>query len=449
MPTELGYAQGSVEDFIHRVEDRSSLLMMTGHDVEDGRLVEFFEFRHLTFQEFLTATAMVNGWHPNHCDSNTLAGVLEPHFDDEKWREVIPLAAALGGKATEGLIRKLTELVSATKADRGERMVALSLPLLALGTCLADEAAASPETIRAAVKQLIRLGSALDHCDFTPVLMRGRYGTELRGEARAAFLADDGDLVNAGCALLESFWHQSMEGQEAAASAELVGRVVGLMGSTGRAERCEGALGCMRLCFEMARTTRQDDRAACAGLLRRAGETLVPMVHDDRSAEQYAACWAFAWLGECHAWLPPADPDVLGRLFALWQHGTDPEVRRFAGWALAKQPMASRDDGRRCATVPRADLDALCRSCDPAKDSLATLACLVVAWYLRAVPDEAIIARAREMLRHEGTFLPRLGPLAEAGTFRDLLERLGLNPKEELSRARAGRQRRPRARAGS
>ncbi|HEX9918852.1 MAG TPA: NACHT domain-containing protein, partial [Pyrinomonadaceae bacterium] len=43
MPTELGFVQGSVESFINRVEDRSSLLMMTGLDVEDGRLVEFFE----------------------------------------------------------------------------------------------------------------------------------------------------------------------------------------------------------------------------------------------------------------------------------------------------------------------------------------------------------------------------------------------------------------------
>jgi hypothetical protein len=53
LPTELGYVQDTVEQFIHRVEERSSLLMMTGHDVADGRLVEFFEFRHLTFQEVL------------------------------------------------------------------------------------------------------------------------------------------------------------------------------------------------------------------------------------------------------------------------------------------------------------------------------------------------------------------------------------------------------------
>ncbi len=95
LPTELGYVKGKVDQFIHRVEDRSSLLMMTGHDVEDGRLVEFFEFRHLTFQEFLTARAMVEGWHPGRQEEDTLVSVIEPHFEKEEWREVIPLAAVL------------------------------------------------------------------------------------------------------------------------------------------------------------------------------------------------------------------------------------------------------------------------------------------------------------------------------------------------------------------
>ena len=122
LPTELGYVKGTVDQFIHRVEDRSSLLMMTGHDVEDGRLVEFFEFRHLTFQEFLTARAMVEGWHRGRTDKDTLVSVLEPHFAREGWREVIPLAAVLGGKATEALIRRLTEKVKALSREVSEEV---------------------------------------------------------------------------------------------------------------------------------------------------------------------------------------------------------------------------------------------------------------------------------------------------------------------------------------
>lgn len=92
LPAELGYVRETVDQFINRVEDRSSLLTMIGHSVENGRLVENFEFRHLTFQEFLAARALVQGWYPGFQETDTLASVLEPHFEDEAWREVVPLA---------------------------------------------------------------------------------------------------------------------------------------------------------------------------------------------------------------------------------------------------------------------------------------------------------------------------------------------------------------------
>src|SRR5262249_24123507 len=123
LPSELGYVKGTVEDFIHRVEDRSSLLMMTGHDLEDGQLVGFFEFRHLTFQEFLTARAAVEGWHPGRGENDTLVTVLEPHFKEPEWFEVIPLAAVLGGKATELLIRRLTDLILSMGAPQSVAVV--------------------------------------------------------------------------------------------------------------------------------------------------------------------------------------------------------------------------------------------------------------------------------------------------------------------------------------
>ena len=39
---------------------------------------------------------MVEGWHPNRRETDTLLSVLKPHFGKEEWREVIPLAAVLG-----------------------------------------------------------------------------------------------------------------------------------------------------------------------------------------------------------------------------------------------------------------------------------------------------------------------------------------------------------------
>jgi predicted NACHT family NTPase len=56
---ELGFARIKVTDIIERIESRSSLIMLAGHDIVDGTLTEFYEFRHLTFQEYLTAKAIV------------------------------------------------------------------------------------------------------------------------------------------------------------------------------------------------------------------------------------------------------------------------------------------------------------------------------------------------------------------------------------------------------
>ena len=111
LAAELAYARIGAPEFIERIEHRSSLLMMTGHEVVDGTLTEFYEFRHLTFQEYLTARAIVDGWYPNRQEHDTLISLLEPHLEEEKWREVIPLTAVLAGRKADELVRNLTDRV--------------------------------------------------------------------------------------------------------------------------------------------------------------------------------------------------------------------------------------------------------------------------------------------------------------------------------------------------
>ena len=63
MPEILGYTKISVNEFIKRVESRSSLLIMSGHrKLENGHIVQVYEFLHLSFQEYLTAKAIVKGY---------------------------------------------------------------------------------------------------------------------------------------------------------------------------------------------------------------------------------------------------------------------------------------------------------------------------------------------------------------------------------------------------
>jgi hypothetical protein len=417
LPTELGYVKGTVDQFIHRVEDRSSLLMMTGIDVEDGRLVEFFEFRHLTFQEFLTARAMVEGWNPGRREEDTLVSVLEPHFEKEAWREVIPLAAVLGGKETEALIQRLAEAVKAL--EREQALELRSQPLfLALGNCLADEAAARPETIHSAVRELVRSGSALSNLSFTPLLSRGRYGADFRREARKEFLS--GKLkFDSAMALSRAVWWQTVETEDTTGYVGAIDRFGEFLNSLETLTRCEGALGFMHLCFRLSKDKQYVDRKACAESILRVGVALLPMIFSESLPEQYASIWALVWLGACRVWTPPADPDLLGRIFTLWRHSPNVEIQSRAAWALASQPLASRGDGRLFVSTEPAEVEDLLLQVNEIQKPAA----LVSAWYLHALSD-------KELAQHVHGIINNVDSRTIGLTLRELLECLGEQPQQ-------------------
>ena len=89
MPDLLGYTTVSPSNFIDQVEERSSLLIQQGLEKnERGKLVPSYEFSHLSFQEYLTAKAVVEGWTPE--DMDHAVSHLKAHLDETQWLEVVP-----------------------------------------------------------------------------------------------------------------------------------------------------------------------------------------------------------------------------------------------------------------------------------------------------------------------------------------------------------------------
>lgn len=103
------------EEFLRMVEGRTGLLMESGEKMHKGELVPVYEFRHLTFQEYLAARALVDGKFPGWDSKRRLADHLAPlvtqslqsQEDDspeayaiaENWREVFRLCVACAGDA--------------------------------------------------------------------------------------------------------------------------------------------------------------------------------------------------------------------------------------------------------------------------------------------------------------------------------------------------------------
>ncbi|MFK4117887.1 restriction endonuclease [Streptomyces longwoodensis] len=115
LPEILGFARFSAAKFIERVEERSSLVIRNGSVLEDGQMRPLYEFKHLTFQEYLAALAVVESWHPDRDRCDDVLQVIEPYLNDSSWTEVIPLATVMGGiRHAKEIVRKMVDLLKET-----------------------------------------------------------------------------------------------------------------------------------------------------------------------------------------------------------------------------------------------------------------------------------------------------------------------------------------------
>ncbi len=155
-------------DFLAQVERRTALLIETGHEQHNGRPVPVYEFRHLTFQEYLAALALVEGRFPGHDPKNSLAERVAPLAGrvvevgpelqvSENWREALRLCVAccndddvdstlraiLVGQATHSAV-----VIDGSDADPVPSIGRETPPKL---TCLVDEREARPRAILAAL----------------------------------------------------------------------------------------------------------------------------------------------------------------------------------------------------------------------------------------------------------------------------------------------------------
>jgi hypothetical protein len=144
-------------EFLRMLERRTGILIEAGEVRDKGRLVPVFEFRHLTFQEYLAALALVDGKFPGRHKSKSLAEHIAPLAGQteliytysgkgeavvkDNWREVLRLCAACcgDGDVDDVLMAILTPLA-------GEKFEETARPRAVLAAlCLADELNVSDE----------------------------------------------------------------------------------------------------------------------------------------------------------------------------------------------------------------------------------------------------------------------------------------------------------------
>lgn len=186
MPEILGFARMPVGEFVARVEERSSLLSLSGHEVEDGQLRPFYEFKHLTFQEYLAALAVVEGFFPGRTPDLGIVDVLGPRIGDAAWREVIALAATLAGRDARPLVEAIVaEWRPSLSDERNDSLATL------LGGMIGDEVLLAPDLLERVAFVVTHdpsmstwISNEFEH------IMSSRYGNAVLGHALSWFRSE-------------------------------------------------------------------------------------------------------------------------------------------------------------------------------------------------------------------------------------------------------------------
>ncbi|MHB0937219.1 MAG: HEAT repeat domain-containing protein [Armatimonadota bacterium] len=148
------------EEFLHLLESRTGLVIEAGHERHLGLDEEVYEFRHLTFQEYLAARALVDGRFPGKVAGRPLADHIAPLAGrteetditynmgediavTETWSEVLRLCCSI---CADDDIDNILHSI-ATPLDNEPPSTARARAILA-ALCIADEPHVSEEVAR-------------------------------------------------------------------------------------------------------------------------------------------------------------------------------------------------------------------------------------------------------------------------------------------------------------
>jgi hypothetical protein len=342
VPKIRRYAKDTPHDFLKRVELRSSLLIEAGHQIEDGQTVPFYQFRHLTFQEYLSAVACVEGHYLDYYKNHSVLTPLSPHLMSEEWKEVVPMAAVLARKQAEPLLSALVTEANVLRkrleaVQDGEFAPRLPPPVGRLTQCLIEEAEASPETLTATLNVVAFFARGCQSRDDWRGLSSGPYGEELHHQAWLLYRSMQWPRHTAlmeTCARLTTFLRPHGYWRSIQGHVELLGLV-----DSGEEEQIARAL--FAFLGRYLHVGPRVDRPRLGDMPHEIVDRC--LYHTSEAIWTIAArAWSLAHDRKNDSGPLPSTA-VMNRLLELWLSDASPMAREMAGKALRSQLGIPRD----------------------------------------------------------------------------------------------------------
>ena len=299
MPDILGYTKISVPDFIKRVESRSSLLIMSGHKISDtGEIVQIYEFLHLSFQEHLTAKAVVEKFLPKTEINKSTLDIIKPHIEDESWKEVIPLVAVLLKRDSKELIEHLIKLSIIPDSEDFRNIKAASKksisPAELLGSCIANEIQITPDLLDNAIEWFAKSRYRMRDISTIETILSSKFEKAFKEKIHNLYFEEFNDKfsIPLGSLIGEIYIRELRE-------KEVLKSILKDVNNFNRETQAISLFGLMIFCFE--NKFRNNEKNIEKYDLTDIVKKILPIIQSEDKHLYLPSLWSIAWFNESFA----------------------------------------------------------------------------------------------------------------------------------------------------
>ena len=339
MPEILGYTKISPSDFIKRVELRSSLLILSGHKrLDSGELIAIYEFLHLSFQEYLTAKAIVKEYIPQSDISDKIVDIIKPHIKNESWKEVIPLTAVLLERNSKDLIKYLideSKLIAVEKEEEKKKKTSRENQLVPslLGNCLTNEIQINPDLLGVAIEWYAKICGDSQHMrENLDIILKGKFGDVFRKKVRECFFEeyDDKYATYLGSTLGDIFIADMKESGNLPIVSEII---LTKLKNGNKEEKCIAILGMMVLAWKMTRKSEMENFQISDNV--EIFNIMFDLLMIGDTHYHFAICWCIAWASKTSVFPDALRMKYVTYLTKAWITPNEYNLRRRTSWALS------------------------------------------------------------------------------------------------------------------
>jgi hypothetical protein len=297
MPEVLGYTNINPAEFIKQVESRSSLPIMSGYKrLDSGQLSAVYEFLHLSFQEYLTAKAIIKKYIPISDITSKIVDIIIPHVNNENWKEVIPLVAVLLERDCKDLIEYLIqESKRIALKTRGEFSNEDGLISSLLGSCLENEVQITPDLLGNAIEWSAKCyyvyyfaGDNLD------IILKSKFGNIYRDKVRELFFKeyDDRYASSLGGVLGSIFL---ADNRNLYNHSDILKQILIGLKSGSKEEKCITILGLTELIYN---SPKLEEERILFYEHKEVFDLMFDLLKTNDPHYLFSVCWCIAWAGE-------------------------------------------------------------------------------------------------------------------------------------------------------